>query len=156
MKILRQKTCCAFLLLSLLSLPVYGQSGSEVTPPYKLTEIKIRPYDQTTDSLRNDIRNDKDDLWNELDLSVLMTIEISGKAGSYSSGRKVEIIAYEGNRVILKRVVGLGVLSESAGKYYVPVWLYGPFCRQVTVKAKLIGQRQTSSLQRKVNFGCGE
>ena len=156
MKILRQTTCSAFLLLSVLALTVYGQAGAEVTPPYKLSEIKIRPYDQSTDTLRDDIRNDKDDLWNELDLSLLVTVEISGKAGSYSSGRKVEIIAYEGNRVVLKRVVGLGVLSESGGKYYVPVWLYGPFCRQVTVKAKLIGQRQTSALQRKVNFGCGE
>src|SRR4026208_2160945 len=112
MKILRQTTCAAFLWLSLLALPVYGQAGGEVTPPYKLTEIKIRPYDQSTNSLRDDIRNDKDDLWNELDLSLLVTIAISGKAGSYSSGRKVEVIAYEGSRVVLKRVVGLGVLSE--------------------------------------------
>jgi hypothetical protein len=156
MKIFRQTTCSTLLLLSILFLPVYGQSGSEATPPYKLSEIKIRSYDQTTDSLRDDVRNDKDDLWNELDLSLLVTVEISGKAGSYSSNRKVEVIAYEGNRVILKRVVGLGVLSESGGKYYVPVWLYGPFCRQVTIKARLIGQRQTSALQRRVNFGCGE
>jgi hypothetical protein len=47
-----------FPLLNLLSLPVYGQSGSEGMPPYKLTEIKIRPYNQTTNSFLDDITNE--------------------------------------------------------------------------------------------------
>jgi len=156
-KVLRLITFSTFLLLSLLSLPVYGQAGSEATPPYKFTEIKIKPYNQTSNSFLGDIKNDQDnDFWNDLDLSLFVTIEISGKPGSYSSSRKVEVIAYEGTRVILKRVVDLGVINESTGKYYVPVWLYSPFCRQVTIKARLLGQRQTSAVQRKVNFACGE
>lgn len=148
----------AFILLTLVPLRVYGQSQSPANlPPYRLSAIRILPYNQTTNSFLAEVKKDKDaDFFNELDLSLFVTVEVSGQPGSISSNRRVEIIAYEGSRVILKRVVRLGVISESTGKYYVPVWLYSPFCQQVTIKARLIGQRQISTLQRKLDFLCGE
>jgi len=148
----------AIALLSLISLSANGQSQSDANlPPYKLSAMKVVPYSQTSNSFLDEIKTDKDaDFWNDLDLSLFATIEVTGKPGSYTPNRKVEIVAYAGNRLLLKRVAELGVIGESTGKYYVPVWLYGSFCQPVTIRARLIGQKPTPTLQRKLTFMCGE
>ena len=147
---------CAFLLV-LISALVHGQTILRDPPPYQLTEMKIVPFSQRTNSFLAEIKNDAAfSGWNDLNLSLFVTIEVSGKAGSYGSRRNVEVVAYEGRRLIVKRVGHIGVLDESTGKYFVPVWLYGSFCQPVTIKARLIGQTRSATLQRKIDFQCGE
>ena len=119
--------------------------------------MKVVPFSQRTNSFLPEITNDRDfSAWNELNLSLFVTIQVTGRVGSYSPKRKVEITAYKDGRVFLKRISELGVLDEGTGKYYIPVWLYGPFCRKVTIKARLVGQQEGSSLQRTLDFQCGE
>jgi len=126
-------------------------------PPYLLTEMKIVPFNQRTNSFLAEIKTDTDfSGWNEMNLSLFVTVEVSGQAGSYVSKRNVQIVAYEGRRVIVKRVGNLGVIDGSSGKYYIPVWLYGPFCQPITIKARITGQKGSVTLQRKLDFQCGE
>lgn len=144
--------------LFLVSTIIQGQvrSGKDL-PSYKVAEMKVVPFSQRTSLFLAEIKKDNDFYaWNELNLSLFVTIRVSGRAGSYSSQRKVEITAYEDGRLILKRISNLGVLDEDTGNYYVPVWLYGPFCQRVTINARLVGQSQISSLQRSLDFQCGE
>ena len=142
-------------LLFAISSSAFAQIRLREPPPYQLTEIKVVPFSQTTNSFRAAIKKDFSG-WNSLNISLLVTVEVSGNGGTYASHRNVEIVAYEGRHVITRRVGSIGVLDESTGKYYVPLWLYGPFCQPVTIKARLTGQRQTSTLKRIVDFACGE
>ncbi len=143
--------------ISCLVLPTtYSQRGAESKlPPYSLSEMKVVPYSQRTNTFLKEVSDDEE-FWNELNLSLFVTVQISGKAGSYSSDRQVEVTAYEGEKLILRRVSPLGVIDEKTGKYYVPVWLYGSFCQPVKIKAKLLGQSESSSINRSFNFHCGE
>lgn len=143
--------------LALISSLLYAQITLPEPPSYQLTAMKVVPFSQRTNLFLDEIKKDRDfSAWNELNLSLFVTVQVTGRAGSYSSKRKVEITAYDDRHVILKRVSDLGVLDEDTGKYYIPVWLYGPFCREVTIKARLLGQSQGSSLQRNLDFQCGE
>jgi hypothetical protein len=149
------KTFGNVVLLIVTSSLLRAQTTLQTPPPYQLTEVKVVPFSQTTNSFLPEIKNDFSG-WNSLNISLFVTIEVAGKRGSYNSKRHVEIVANEGHRVIVKRLGDIGVLDESTGKYYVPVWLYGPFCQPVTIKARLVGQARSPVLQRKVDFQCGE
>ena len=151
-----KKILITLLFITVVSLSVRGQTQLEPAA-YKLTAMKIVPYKQSAGSFLPEIKNDRE-YWslNELDLSLFVTIEVTGSKGSYSPKRKVEITAYKGGRLFQKRVADLGVLDEEKGKYFVPLWLYGPFCQKITIKARLLGQSQSSALQRTLSFDCGE
>lgn len=149
-----KKTLTTLLLMIVVASCARGQTEPSA---YKLTAMNIVPYKHSAGSFLPEIKNDRE-YWglNELDLSLFVTIEVSGRKGSYSPKRKVEITAYRAGRVFQKRVADLGVLDEDKGKYFVPLWLYGPFCQKITIKARLLGQPQSSALQRTLSFDCGE
>ena len=126
------------------------------TPSYKIARLKIQTFNPVFDIFSEDISDKKDnEFWNAINLSLFVTVEVSGKAGSYVSERRVEVTAYEGRKLILRRVTNLGVINNS-GMYYVPVWLYGGFCQSVTIKARFLGQRQASVIKKSIFFHCGE
>lgn len=147
--------CLALVVLSQL---VNGQvKQSKKVSPYSLSNLEVTLYSQRQNKFLSKIENDgKDFFWNELNLSLFIAVEVSGEKGTYTSNRKVEVTAFEGKKVILKRSADLGVIDEATGKYYVPIWLYGPFCQKVTIKAQILGQNKVSSIERKLNFQCGE
>lgn len=151
-----KRTLVNVLLITVVSLSVQAQTQPEPAA-YKLTAMNIVPYKQSAGSFLPEIKNDRE-YWglNQLDLSLFATVEVSGRKGSYSPKRKVEITTYKGGRLFQKRVADLGVLDEGTGKYFVPLWLYGPFCEKITIKARLLGQAQASTLQRTLSFDCGE
>ena len=142
-------------ILLLLSQFSNGQtSKSEV---YTLSNIEVTIYSKRQNKFLSKVENDgKDEFWNEMNLSLFVVVEVSGKRGSYISNRKVEVSAFEGKRLVLKRVSDLGVIDEATGKYYVPIWLYGPFCQNVIIKARILGQKESSVIKRNLNFQCGE
>jgi hypothetical protein len=159
MKILSSaKLLSSIILLFAVGVISDGQTKArDDVPPYELTAMKVAPYNQRTNSFLAEVSpGDKTGFWNALNLSLLVSIEVSGKRGSYISRRQVEVTAFEGNKLILKRMAELGVLDDESGKYYVPVWLYGSFCQPVVVKARLVGQQRISTVQRRIDFNCGE
>ena len=147
-------------LLALLIICAAGADGQRrraatpVSSPAKITGIKVIPYNRNDDTFSDDIANSKDERLNELDLSFLVKVEVSGKAGDYA-GHNVEVTVREGSKLILSRVTMLGIFNEQ-GKYYVPVWIYGPLCQPTTIQATVQGQRPASSIKRTLQFQCGE
>jgi hypothetical protein len=157
MKILSTKQWCALLVLLIIcAAGTYGQrrKAAAASSPSKITGMKVIPYNRNDDTFSDDIADSKEERLNELDLSFLVKVEISGKAGDYAD-RNVEITVREGNKLLLSRVTMLGIFNEQ-GKYYVPVWIYGPLCQPTTIQATVQGQRPASTIKKTLQFQCGE
>lgn len=129
---------------------------AQKAPDYKISNIKITPFDSNTGEFEKEfLPTDERSFFNELDISLLATIEISGKGGSYDGARKVQITVTEGKKVKMTKTSWVGVLSQN-GKFYIPLWLYPAMCDEVKITAKLIGQKTASAITRKIPFLCGE
>ncbi len=136
-----------------LSAAALAQKAKPI-PPYTITDIKVVPFDEITGLWREPVTPDQ---WfgNDLSMSLLATIELSGAAGEFAENRRVSIRVTEGKKVKLTRLGYPGVMSET-GKFYVPVFIYGPLCDIVKISATMTGQTKKSSRTRTINFHCGE
>lgn len=125
-------------------------------PAYKITNIKIVPFDEATGKFEDEIiTGNERSFFNDLSISLFVTIEVSGQAGSFEVGRKIIITVTEGKKVKFQKTEQVGLIGEG-GKYHVPVFLYSSMCEKVSISAKLIGQATPSSIKRSVMFVCGE
>lgn len=131
-----------------------GGAGASSGPTAQLTAMKILPYSEPTDTFEDDISDSDRALFNDLHLSFLVKIEVTGKAGEFSN-RSVQVSVRQGNKQTLSRTAMVGIYNE-AGKYFVPVWIYGPICQETTIQATLTGQRQPSTLKKTIRANCGE
>jgi hypothetical protein len=116
--------------------------------------MKIIPYNGGSDTFGDNIVGTDTALFNDLDTSLLVKVEVSGKAGEYSD-RSVEITARQGTKVILNRNAMVGIFNEN-GKYYVTAWINNPLCQDTIIQARLLGQRQPSVIRKTVGANCGE
>lgn len=116
--------------------------------------MKILPYNGMSDTFGDNMAVGESSLFNDLDISLLVKVEVSGKAGEYSD-RNVEIIARQGNKPVLTKTSMVGIYNES-GKYYVTAWINNPICQDITIQARLLGQRQPSVIKKTIRANCGE
>jgi hypothetical protein len=145
------------ILLSICTTAAYAQrrrGGAAASSPARLSEMKILPYNGASDTFGDNIVGTDHSLFNDLDTSLLVKVEVSGKAGEYSD-RNVEITARQGNKLILTRNAMVGIYNES-GKYYVTAWIPNPLCQDTIIQARLLGQRQPSIIKKTVTANCGE
>lgn len=125
-------------------------------PDYKITNIKIVPFNEQTGKFEDELTANGDRaFFNDLSTSLFVTFEVSGEAGSFEAGRKIIITVTEGKRAKFSKTEQVGLIGEG-GRYFVPVWLYSAMCSDVTITAKLSGQKSVSTRTRKVPFLCGE
>jgi hypothetical protein len=151
----RKQLLTLITLLIICGTVAYGQKRKESSAsPSTLSEMKILPYDRMSDTFSEDISNSQDGHLNEIDQSYLVKVIVSGKAGDYSN-RQVEITVREGNKLLVTRTTLVGIFNET-GKYFIPVWIYGPLCQPTVIQATLLGQRQPSTIRKRLNFECGE
>ena len=129
---------------------------AQKAPDYKISNIKILPFDAGTGEFQGEIKpNDDRSFFNDLEISLFLAVEISGKEGDYDGNRKVQITVTEGKKVKLTKTEVIGILNEK-GKFYIPIWLYPAMCDEVKITAKIIGQKTASTITRKIPFMCGE
>lgn len=144
-------------LISICTTAAYGQrrrAAGASGPPARLSEMKILPYNGMSDTFGDNMAEGDHSLFNDLDISLLVKVEVSGKAGEYSD-RNVEITARQGNKLILTKTSMVGIYNES-GKYYVTAWINNPICQDITIQARLLGQRQPSVIKKTIRANCGE
>jgi hypothetical protein len=145
----------AFLLIAVGAASTFAQAPKSA-PAYKLSAINITPFDEASGKFQDVVTTtDSRSFFNDLSISLFVTIEISGQAGSFETGRKVQVTVMEGKKVKFTKTEQVGLIGEG-GKYYMPVWLYSSMCDEVKITAKLIGQKTVSTMTRKVLFECGE
>lgn len=148
-----------FTILAVLALS-FGviSAQAQKTPAYKITDIRILPFDEQTGQFQSEI-NPKDDTrsyFNDLHISLLVEVEVSGTPGSFEVGRKLEVTVMEGRKLKKKRFDQIGLIGEG-GKYYVPLWLDGAMCDEIKISARIIvGKKIGTYMIRKVPFMCGE
>lgn len=131
-------------------------AAQKAAPDYKITNIKILPFDSQKGDFQDAFKmNDERSFFNDLAISLLVLVEISGEAGSFQAGRKVDVTVTEGKKAKAKVLEQIGLIGEG-GKYYQAVWLKNPMCDEIKITAKILGQRTASSMTRKVPFMCGE
>lgn len=146
-----------FLFSCLLFLRLSAETPAQQTNPaaYKLTNVKIIPFEGANGKFEDEIKPNSDtSFFNELSKSLMIVVEVSGKAGNYAN-RSVEVTVTEGKKNKLRQTAMIGILND-AGKFYVPVWLYAPMCGEVTISARITGQTATAKQTRKILFQCGE
>ena len=142
--------------LTLLVLITVTATFAQKVAPYKITGIRIMPFDEVTGKFEDELAPDgRGGYFNDLSKSILALVEITGPAGEFVARRNVSIRVTEGRKLKLSRLGAPGVLGEN-GKYYVPVWLYGSMCDRVTITATVTGQTTPSSMKRTLDFMCGE
>ena len=145
------------LIYSLLFLCLFTEARAQQTTPaaYKLTNVKIVPFEGATGKFEDEIKLSSDkSFFNELSKSLMVVVKVSGKSGDYAN-RNLEVTVTEGKKSKLKQTTMVGILNE-AGKFYVPVWLYAPMCGEVTISARITGQTTAARQTRKILFQCGE
>ncbi|MDQ4121079.1 MAG: hypothetical protein M3209_06500 [Acidobacteriota bacterium] len=131
------------------------QAQQATAAAYKLTNLKIVPFEGTSGKFEDEIKLNSDkSFFNELSKSLMVVVEVSGKSGDYAN-RNVEVTVSEGKKSKLKQTAMIGILND-AGKFYVPVWLYAPMCGEVTINARITGQTTMARQTRKILFECGE
>ena len=124
--------------------------------PYKITGIKIVPFDQMTGEFQTEITpTDERSFFNEISLRFLISVEVSGESGTFEAGRTVEIVVLEGKKQIMKKTEQIGLVGDG-GKFYMPFWIDKPLCDELTVTARIVGQKTASVRKRKASFMCGE
>ena len=157
MKKVSLKQCLTLLvLITICTTAAYAQRrrGGAASSTSKLSDMKIIPYEGLSDTFGDNIADTDHALFNNLDTSLLVKVEVSGKAGDFAD-RNVEITARQGNKVILSRTAMVGIFNES-GKYYVTAWIYNPICQDTIIQARLLGQRQPSIIKKTIGANCGE
>ena len=137
------------------------------TPPYKVTGIQAKLFYSDKGTFSRDVLAKPDfGFWNTIigagdaegpSNSTLVLVEVSGRSseGEMPPSRKVELTAVAKGKVILKRVLDIGLFSDDH-KFYAAFWLYDTGCEPVKLTARIVGQPQPSSMSKTLPFECGE
>lgn len=142
--------------LLFLSAAITVVNAQKPAAPYKITAVKMTPFDQASGKFQDEITpNDERSFFNEISLAMLVTVEVSGETGTFEAGRKVEVTVMEGKRQKAKKIEQIGLIGDS-GKFYIPVWLDSALCDSITVSARIVGQKTVSTMKRQASFMCGE
>jgi hypothetical protein len=115
------------------------------SPGPRLIAIALQGFDSETGQLIDDL---SDHGWNQLDFSILAKVELGGPA---SGPVRLDVTVLNGKELVLKR--RLQTLVDSPRRF-VPVWVDGPFCEDVTIHVQLVGTEQ--KLEKQQAFRCGE
>jgi hypothetical protein len=85
-----------------------------------------------------------------------LIVEVTGQAGSFEVGRKIEIVVTEGKKVKARKLEQIDLIGDD-GKIYMPLWIDAPLCDSVTITARIVGQKTPSTLKKQLSvFQCGE
>ena len=127
------------------------------TPDYKISNLKIVPYDSYKGEFEEEIKPDDKDrsFFNDYSISLLVVVEVSIEKGGYEAARTVQITVTEGKKIKKTKTEQMPPVEDN-GKYYVPLWLEAGMCDTLTITAKINGQKTASTKTRTVLFACGE
>jgi hypothetical protein len=142
------------LLLSLMLVAGDAVAGeSQNAPRDQLGPITVSYFDAHAGEFSDDL---SDHSWNQLSLFLLAKIPVSGQPGSAVREGVVEVIVAKGKKVVYTQKTAVGGTAEASERYVVPVWITGPFCEDLSIQARLLGQLRGSSARKTVRFRCGE
>ena len=145
----------------------FGSAGPapQPTPPHRVAALQARLFYSDRGALSRDLlRAPVPVLWNTpigegqsggASSAVLVSVQVSGAAGTYEPERKVELTVTAGRETVLRRALPVAVL-DTAGRTFVGFWLYETGCRELRLSARLLGQPSARARTATIPFACGE
>ncbi len=135
--------------------------------PYRIAAVRAFLYFNQKDSLSADIANpDVGELFNtptgagwagSPSEEVLIKVEIAGERRRYASGRKIHVtVRKTDGTVLVDRRPGIGVFGENSDKWFETFVVYESGCDALRIRAEILGQRDTSVVEKHIDFVCGE
>jgi hypothetical protein len=73
-----------------------------------------------------------------------------------NDGRKVELTATEGRRVVWRKISTAHMTPADYEKTYAIFFIEGDRCELVRLRARLVGPGKPSTMTKAIEFGCGE
>jgi hypothetical protein len=150
--------------------------ASNVAQPLKISLMKATLFYEATGTFSEDVADEDKgppyvppSLWNtpmqyeSRSTSVLVVVEVTGEAG-LTPERRLEFIARyipwerESREIVVRKIVPISIPIKTGGKdnFNAGFWLYETGCNPVKLSARIIGQRQSSTVRKVIKFGCGE
>ena len=122
--------------------------------------IKVKKYDQATGDLAEvSLEETLSTSANAPFGPILIIVEVTGELEA-GSGKSLVLTATEGRRTVLRGTYGPGPYqgtSEDGKKFYAPFWISSNgLCDPLKITARVVGQRQASTMTKTVKFLCGE
>src|SRR6266550_3104105 len=140
-------------------------------PPFKVASIKAMLFYEDKGTFSKDVLADPNfALWNAIigggsaegnSSSTLVIVELASKAEAYDPTRKIEFTATyktsgkNARPLAVKRTSDTGIFNKQ-GRFFAALWLYDTGCEPIKLSARIFGQAQPSSLNRTIEFRCGE
>jgi len=126
---------------------------------WKITGLKVERYNQGTGQLEEmNIEGTLSTSANAPFGPVMVLIEVTGELEA-GSGKSISLIATEGRRTVFRGTYSPGPyqgMSEDGKKFYAPFWINSYLCDPLKITARVVGQRQPSTITKTVKFLCGE
>ncbi|MDT4898975.1 MAG: hypothetical protein QOH25_4052 [Acidobacteriota bacterium] len=127
---------------------------------WRITGIKVKGYDQSTGDLAElSLEETLSTSANAPFGPVLVIVEVTGELEA-GSGKSIALNAMEGRRTVFRGTFGPGPYqgtSEGGKKFYAPFWISSNvLCDPLKITARVVGQRQASTMTKTVKFLCGE
>ena len=125
-----------------------------------ITGIKVKEYDQATGDLAEiSFEQTLSTAANAPLGPVLIIVEVTGELEG-GHGKSIILTATEGRRTVFRGTFGPGPyqgVSEDGKKFYVPFWIgSNVLCVPLKITARVVGQRQASTMTKTIKFLCGE
>lgn len=127
---------------------------------WEITGIKVKEYDQGTGDLAElSVEETLSSSANAPFGPVLVLVEVTGELEA-GHGKSIVVTATEGRRTVFRGTFGPGPyqgVSEDGKKFYAPFWIgSNVLCDPLKITARVVGQRQASTMTKTVKFLCGE
>ncbi len=154
-------------LFMLLLVSVFGSASvfsaqSSTTPPARITAIKASTVSAQEGSL-----SVSDNIFDRQQGSappfagsgaanyptryLMVMVEVTN-----NDGRKVELTATEGRRVVWRKISTAHMEPSDYEKTYAIFFIEGDRCELVRLRARLVGPGKPSTMTKAIEFGCGE
>ena len=171
-----QSALLLILFLLTFSLSALTRASSVKVTPFKITAMKAMLFYEDKGTFSPDVSEFDTGppyvppkLWNtpmqyeNRSTSVLVIVEVTGDGGG-AAKRKLEFTARyipwerESREIVVRKAapISIPIKIDENDKYNAGFWLYETGCNPVKLTARIIGQREASTVKRVIKFGCGE
>ncbi len=154
---LTSKTFALAVVIAGIGITTILAQAPKKAPDYSIPMIEVNAFDEAVGELSDAIpdKGEPKSFFNDLSTSLFVWVMIQGEPGSFEAGRMANIVVMEGKKIKMTRNVQIGLIGDK-GLYFLPVYIYGPLCSQVTITARITGQKTRSLKSVKIPFQCGE
>jgi hypothetical protein len=157
----RRAPAVAWLIAVAGLLPAAAVTQRPTPPPFRIAALKAMLFYGQTGTFSADLFGPSAPTLQNVStgegqaIATLVVVEITGRPDTYAPARKVALTAAAGGRALLSRSLGIGRPGDD-GKFHAAFWLYDTACAPVVIRARITGQAEDSSVQKTLNFRCGD